>query len=293
MAISRNELGQVINKGPNQKLTPNQRGKVLTLFSPTSRVGKTTLTVNLAGALSLAGQNVCIVDADLQTGDVCHYLGIEPHQTIVDVCSGDIGEFEVADRLVYWRDTIWLIPAPIKIGDDHQVNHDKVSVLIQRLQESFDYVIVDTAAGFSEITLVSLEVADLIIFVCILDYLPSVKNVQLSVGTLEDLGYLDKTRLILNRANARSALERRAVEAVLKHRFDFTFLNDYQLTSQAIGQGVPFVLSHSEKSLSRQIHRFAAVISAGVVGTSKQSLFIAAKAWLEKVRLRTHKGSGA
>lgn len=38
----------------------------------------------MAAALAQAGNSVCIVDLDLQFGDVCHYLQLEPEKTIFD-----------------------------------------------------------------------------------------------------------------------------------------------------------------------------------------------------------------
>lgn len=62
-------------------------GKVVTIMSPKGGAGKTMTTVNVA--LAIAGmsgepERVVILDADLQFGDVCISLQVEPQHTIVD-----------------------------------------------------------------------------------------------------------------------------------------------------------------------------------------------------------------
>ena len=51
-----------------------RRGTVITVFSTASAVGKTLIGINMAAELAKQGFRVCLVDLDLQFGDVCNYL---------------------------------------------------------------------------------------------------------------------------------------------------------------------------------------------------------------------------
>jgi pilus assembly protein CpaE len=62
-------------------------GKVVTIMSPKGGAGKTMTTVNVGLGLAMmtgAPERVVIMDADLQFGDVCISLQVEPQHTIVD-----------------------------------------------------------------------------------------------------------------------------------------------------------------------------------------------------------------
>lgn len=62
---------------------------LITVFSTSSAVRAALAGVNMATVLAQAGNSVCIVDLDLQFGDVCHYLQLDPKQTIFDAQQND------------------------------------------------------------------------------------------------------------------------------------------------------------------------------------------------------------
>lgn len=55
-------------------------GIVITFFSTASAVGKTLVACNMASELAREGYRVCLADFDLQFGDVCHFLKLQPER---------------------------------------------------------------------------------------------------------------------------------------------------------------------------------------------------------------------
>ena len=61
-----------------------KKGKTVTVFSTAYAVGKSLIAVNIAAELAKQGMKVCLVDLDLQFGDICYYLKLNPKKTIAD-----------------------------------------------------------------------------------------------------------------------------------------------------------------------------------------------------------------
>ena len=75
-AIERAHQLHVALRGPAGAV---RYGKVVTVFSPKGGVGKTTMAVNLALALTEKGaRKVCLVDLDLAFGDVAITMQLFP-----------------------------------------------------------------------------------------------------------------------------------------------------------------------------------------------------------------------
>jgi len=82
-------LIEELEAAPEERVTRKQNvGKVVTIMSPKGGAGKTMTSTNVALTLAEWAEDhdrVVILDADLQFGDICISLQIDPRHTIVDV----------------------------------------------------------------------------------------------------------------------------------------------------------------------------------------------------------------
>lgn len=75
-----------------------RRPQRIVVSSGKGGVGTTTIAVNLAVALSLAGKRTALVDADLNRADVTEYCHVENNLTVADVLAGRRNIAEVLQR---------------------------------------------------------------------------------------------------------------------------------------------------------------------------------------------------
>ena len=61
-----------------------RKGTIITVFSTAYAVGKTLIAINMAAELAKSRHTVCLIDLDLQFGDVASALKLTPEKTIAD-----------------------------------------------------------------------------------------------------------------------------------------------------------------------------------------------------------------
>jgi pilus assembly protein CpaE len=223
---------------------PVHHGRVIVAFSTKGGVGKSVVATNLAVSLAMRGRATCIVDADLQFGDVAVLLGVPPVHTTVEAASAiDSADAELMEGLLATHDAseLRVLPAPIEPAASDEISAKHMIDIVSLLRTMFDYVVVDMPPHFDEVVLGLLEEADDVLLVASMD-IPSIKNLKVGIQTLDLLTVAgSKIRLVLNRANAKVNLDVADVERALGVPAEFRVPSDISVP-QAVNRGVPVVL---------------------------------------------------
>lgn len=240
-------------------------GAVFTFFSTASAVGKTLLSCNMASELARQRKRVCLVDFDLQFGDVCNYLQLLPQRTLADVQQAMLMQGEachVEEYLTpyeYGGVVFYVLAAPKKLEEAYNIQSDYAIRAIRQLQTKFDYVIVDTTSMFSVLNLVLLDLSTIVTFLGIVDFIPTIKNMKIGSDTLNDLNYdKHKIRMVLNRSNAKTRIGIDDVEKLLGEPFYHILPNDFRASSQSIKEGIPLVLKTERTDLGEALRDLVA-----------------------------------
>ena len=239
---------------------PQVDGKVITIFSTKGGAGKSVLATNLAITLAQrSSQPVCLVDADLQFGDVAVMLKLTPHHTIVDaVNSLDRLDAPLLQSLLVTHEASGLkvLPAPLEPAFADQVGASEMVAIVECLRSFCGYVVVDTPAYFNDLVLGLVEVSDNVVMVAGMD-IPNIKNVKIGLQTLRLLNTpMDKLMLVLNRSNSKVKLDIGEVERTLQVKADSLVPSDV-LVPQSVNKGVPVVLHAPKSPVARSIQQLA------------------------------------
>jgi pilus assembly protein CpaE len=238
-----------------------EMGKIITFFSPKGGVGRTTIATNLAVALhQITNKPVVLVDGSLPFGDIAVILNMSPKaKTIADL----IGSFETADSdvvesiLVQHSTGIKVMLAPPTPESTELITGAHLKHVLELLRERYAYIVVDTWPSFQEQVITMLDVADVILTLMTLE-ITSLKNVRVFMEVVEKLGYDEaKVQLVANRNDSSGGIKASDVEASLGRKIPHTIVSDGRTLVLAVNRGVPFVISHRDSQVAKDIFTLA------------------------------------
>ncbi len=238
------------------------QGTVVTVMSAKGGSGKTVTATNLALLLAREPDTkVCLVDADLQFGDVCLVLQLEPRLTVVNAAAElhRLDEQLLDSILTTHPSGLKVLAAPLEPAFADDITTPGLLQIIDLLKRMFDYVIIDTASLLDELLLSLLEKADTILMVVDMD-LPSVKNAKLALETLRLLKFpTSKVKLVLNRSNAKARLDDREIEGALKAEISARIPSDGSVAA-SVNEGRPVVESQPKSRVAKGFESVAEVV---------------------------------
>ncbi len=242
-------------------------GKVITIMSPKGGAGKTMTSSNVGLSLAMMSgtpERVVIMDADLQFGDICISLQVEPQHTIVDAAR-DIDKLDeqLLDSLLATHVSgMRVLSAPLEPSLADEVSTQVVVKTLGMLKRMFDYVVIDTAPFLDEPVLSILERSDVVLLVVDMD-LPAVKNAKLALDTLKLIKFpFEKIKLILNRVNSKARLDIDELERSLGLEVQAAISSD-KLVPRAVNEGEPVVSLYPRSRVAKDLRNVTSLVLDG------------------------------
>ena len=258
---------------------PREEGQLIVVMSAKGGSGKTVVATNLALLLTrFPGKKVAMVDADLQFGDVCLVLQLEPRFTLVNAAHEmhHLDAQLLESLLTEHPSGLKVMAAPLEPAFADDISTESLMNVVALLKENHDYVVVDTASMLDELLLSLLERADVILQVVDMD-LPSVKNAKLALETLRLLKFpTSKVKLVLNRSNAKARLDDKEIEGALKMSIAAAIPSDGAVAA-SMNEGRPVVESAPKSRVAKGFESVAELIVGPVPEPSSAKGFLRRK----------------
>ncbi|MGC9346881.1 MAG: AAA family ATPase [Anaerolineae bacterium] len=247
------------------------QGKVVTVFSPKGGTGCTTLAVNLAMALKdMLGveSKVCLIDGNLQFGDVSIFMKLQPARTLADLAphSQDLDPDLLSSVLVTHSSGVQVLVAPSSPeeaeifkegGVEENGANSRFHAILEFVRGEYDYIIVDTAHHVDDVLLAAMDLSDLLLVVT-RPVIPEIRGARLFVELLHKLGYeFNKVGLTINGVdNKRMGIQPEAIERAMMPALAHVPL-DERTALRAANLGEPVMMKGARTALGQGIQGLA------------------------------------
>jgi len=252
---------------------PSMGARTITIASGKGGVGKTSISLNLALALSVAGRRVCLIDADVGMANVDVLLGISPVHSLADYLDEKC-TFE--ELVIQGPRLLKIIPAGSALGRLLETSGNGKRGLSSVLHSLGDYddVVIDAAAGLSEQVIYLLENSTLPVLVIVPEP-TSLTDAYSVLKTFYNKGNRHPVHILLNRVRSSKHAEKVFVkfkDAV--HKFIHIplemlghVLADHNV-AEAVKFQTPLIERFPESDASKCVMRIATDLITGHKGES-------------------------
>ena len=217
---------------------------VIALASPTGGIGATTLITHLGAALEEVApeKSCCIVDLDIQFGDVANYFGASAKRSIIDLleASDRIDNVMVRDSAVPSGRGPKVLAAPAEMGPLESVTIESLQQLLAICRSEYDIVLLDLPSSWTNWVLASIIDCD---HVCLVvePTLHSLRRARRCLDLLNSVGIPSQsTSLVVNRVERRlfRQIDVRDIEDTLQRKILGAVPAEGQTVTKAQDQGM-------------------------------------------------------
>ncbi|MBT0772630.1 AAA family ATPase [Kineosporia sp. J2-2] len=187
------------------------RARVISFTGSKGGVGTTTVATHLALDVlrNLPGHRVCLVDLDLEKGDVSGILEVRHRTSVADVAkvSQDLSAQAVGDAVVLHESGLGLLLAPVDVRDIEAVDPQSLREVFAVLRHQYDLIVVDAGSHVTPAQAAAVELADEVVMLVTPDVL-ALRGLRRTITQWENLGVRKESdvHVLVNRVSRQSSV---------------------------------------------------------------------------------------
>lgn len=234
---------------------------VLAFFSPKGKSGKTTLVANLGMALAQkTGQQVGIIDADLQFGDMSVFFNLAPKTTLMEAVR-DINFLSPVTLNSYFlpiADNLRVLCGTRRPEYAEMVDIKAFTEVVDMARSMYRYVLIDIPSGFTPISIATAEASDITYLVTMINGIFEIQHMQRALDIFKAWpDYEDRVRTIFTRVEPCDANERDKLVQSLGYPKVSVIPNEYMLVSSSANNGQMAILEQPDSKFAYFVNQLA------------------------------------
>lgn len=206
-------------------------GKIITISSVKGGVGKTTMTLNLAGIYCELNKRVLIIDLDLYSGGIAASLNVKNKKDIYTMIDSMANNrfTELKKYVTTYNKNIDVLACPKDPRMGAKVSGRYIPVIFDLAKKEYDVVLVDTYHILDEINLTALDYSYMTLFIITNDIV-DLKNMKSLISIFKDT---DKKNYLILLNNSRDIgkdyLSLYDIRTIIKNNINYTLSKNYYI----------------------------------------------------------------
>lgn len=234
---------------------------IIAFFSPKGKSGKTTLVANLGMALAQkTGQQVGVIDADLQFGDMSVFFNLAPKTTIMEAVR-DINFLSPVTLNSYFlpiAENLRVLCGTRRPEYAEMVDINAFTEVVEMARSIYRYVLVDIPSGFTPISIATAEASDITYLVSMISGTFEIQHMRRALDIFKAWpDYEQRVRTIFTRVEPCDTNEQNKLAEALGYPKVSVIPNEYMLVSSAANNGQMAILEQPESKFARFVNQLA------------------------------------
>ena len=259
-----------------EEAATSRNSRLVSVLKSVGGVGATSLVsqlaVRFAAQQAAREQQTCLIDLDLQFGDVAFQLGLHPKFSVLDLLEagarldGDLLRATATEH----ASGVKVIASPPDMMPIEGMPTDHVLQIVELAMREYGNVFVDLPTNWTNWSLSLVARSDLVLLVTELT-VASVNRAKRQLLLLESQGVTDvEVSVVVNRFDKSMARAVRLadIREALGRDVAYTVANDFQLMRSAIDRGIALGEVKRKSALQSDLDKLAAGI-AGALGRER------------------------
>lgn len=234
---------------------------VLAFFSPKGKSGKTTLIANLGMALAQkTGQQVGIIDADLQFGDMSVFFNLAPKTTLMEAVR-DINFLSPVTLNSYFlpiADNLRVLCGTRRPEYAEMVDIKAFTEVVDMARSMYRYVLIDLPSGFVPISIATAEASDITYLAAMINGVFEIQHMKRALEIFKAWpDFEQRVRTVFTRVEPCDANEQNKLAQSLEYPVASIIPNEYMLVSSAANNGQMAILEQPNSRFAQMVNQMA------------------------------------